>query len=66
MILKENADRNFLIYELWTKGYTIKEISDETGIPEGSIAYYVRKFNKKSRRGEPITTPSGGSEKHFL
>lgn len=50
----ENFDRNILIYDLWKKGYTISEMSFETGIPRSTVGYYVRKFNKRARRGDPI------------
>lgn len=53
-MIPENVDRNFLIYELWREGKTIDEISFETGIPRSSVGYYVRKFNKLAKRGEPI------------
>ena len=39
---------------MWKKGYTVKEISFETDIPKSSAGYYVRKFNKRARRGDPI------------
>ena len=51
---KENVDRNAIIYDLWVKDRTIKEIAFETGIPEGSVGYYVVKFNKAARKGNPI------------
>lgn len=53
-MVQENPDRNFLIYQLWEKGCTIDEISFETGIPRSTVGYYVRKFNKLARSGEPI------------
>ena len=53
-MIKENLGRNFLIYEQWKDGRTIDEISFDTGIPRSTIGYYVRKFNKNARRGEPI------------
>ncbi len=53
-MFRENFERNSRIYELWKKGYTVKEISFETGIPRSSAGYYVRKFNKRARRGDPI------------
>jgi len=53
-MISENLERNSLIYELWKEGYTIDEISFETGIPRSTVGYYVRKFNKRAKRGEPI------------
>ena len=53
-MLDRNPDRNFLIYELWKKGHTVDEISLETCIPRSTVGYYVRKFNKCARSGEPI------------
>lgn len=44
----------FLVYELWKEGRTIDEISFETGIPRSTVGYYVRKFNKCAKSGEPI------------
>jgi len=32
-VVRENTDRNFLVYELWKKGRTIDEIAFETAIP---------------------------------
>ena len=53
-MIRENVDRNFLIYELWKKGLTIDQVSFDTGIPRSTVGYYVRKFNKRAGRGEPI------------
>ena len=53
-MIQENPDRNFIIYELWTNGNTIDEISFETGIPRSTVGYYVRKFKRRASRGEPI------------
>ena len=50
----ENIGRNAVIYKLWEKGLTVNEIAQETFIPRSTVGYYVRKFNKKARRGEPI------------
>ena len=52
--MDRNPDRNSLIYELWKKGHTVDEISLETCIPRSTVGYYVRKFNKCARSGEPI------------
>ena len=53
-MIQENTDRNILVYELWKKGYTIDEIAFETAIPRSTVGYYVRKFNKCAKSGEPI------------
>ena len=53
-MFQENLDRNVIIYELWKKGFTIDEISFDTSIPRSTVGYYVRKFNKRARRGDPI------------
>jgi len=53
-MIQENPDRNFIIYEMWTNGSTIDEISFETGVPRSTVGYYVRKFNKCAKSGEPI------------
>jgi len=53
-MIRENIDRNFLVYELWKKGRAIDEIAFETAIPRSTVGYYVRKFNKCAKSGEPI------------
>ena len=53
-MIRENIDRNFLVYELWKKGRAIDEIAFETTIPRSTVGYYVRKFNKCAKSGEPI------------
>jgi hypothetical protein len=53
-MIRENTSRNFLIYELWKKGRTIDEIAFETAIPRSTVGYYIRKFNKRAKSGEPI------------
>ena len=54
-MISENATRSFLVYDGWEKGRSIDVISLETGIPRSTVGYYIRKFNKAARRGEPIT-----------
>ena len=39
---------------MWTNGSTIDEISFETDTPRSTVGYYVRKFNKCAKSGEPI------------
>ena len=53
-IIRENLQRNEIIYGLWDKGCTIEEISSRTGVPRSSVGYYVRKFNKNARDGKSI------------
>ena len=53
-MFQENTNRNFLVYDLWTKGRTINEIAFETAIPRSTVGYYVRKFNMRAKSGEPI------------
>jgi len=53
-MIRENPDRNFIIYELWKEGRTIDEISFDTSIPRSTVGYYVRKFNKCAKSGDPI------------
>jgi hypothetical protein len=53
-MVRENTDRNVVVYELWKKGCTIDEIAFETAIPRSTVGYYVRKFNKRAKSGEPI------------
>jgi hypothetical protein len=54
-MIPENATRSLLIYDAWEKGRSVDSISIETGIPRSTVGYYIRKFNKAARRGEPIT-----------
>jgi hypothetical protein len=54
-MIPENVERNTIIYEAWTKGHTIDEISFDTGIPRSTVGYYVRKFNKLAKNGDPIS-----------
>jgi len=56
-MVKENPERNARIYELWELGLTIDKIAFETGYPRSTVGYYIRKFNKKAIRGEPIILP---------
>jgi len=56
-MVRENSVRNSVIYDLWVKGLTIDDISFETGIPRSTVGYYVRKFNKKAKKGEEIIIP---------
>lgn len=64
--MKENVERSRRIYELWSLGYTIEEISSMTGIPRSTVGYYVKKFKKKhegERRGlRPIALETEKSE----
>ena len=53
-MIRENLERNYIIFELWKKGQTINDISFNTGIPRSTVGYYVRKFNKRAKSGEPI------------
>ena len=53
-MVRENLHRNLIIHKLWEDGLTINEIASETGIPRSTVGYYVRKFNMRARRGEPI------------
>jgi len=56
-MVKENTERNARIYESWELGLTIDEIALKTGYPRSTVGYYIRKFNKKAKRGEPIILP---------
>jgi len=53
-MVKENLRRNLVIHKLWEDGRTIDEITLETGVPRSTVGYYVRKFNRRASRGEPI------------
>ncbi len=56
-MIRQNVNRNKAIYELWEKAYTVKQIAVETGIPRGTVAYYVRKFNRAAEQGKPVVFP---------
>ena len=58
-MIRQNIYRNKIIYELWERGWTVKQIAAEAGIPEGTVAYYVRKFNKATAQGKPVVFPAG-------
>jgi hypothetical protein len=49
-----NSERNRVIYEFWEMNLTVGEISSRTGIPRGTVGYYVRKFNKLAAKGKPV------------
>jgi hypothetical protein len=55
--MKPNLYRNHIIHKLWEDGNTIDEISFETNIPRSTVGYYIRKFNKCAKKGEPIAHP---------
>lgn len=61
-MIQENTASNFLVYELWEKDYTVDEIASETSIPRSTVGYYVRKFNKRARSGEPIVIPQKSAQ----
>jgi hypothetical protein len=53
-MIPSNVDRNRVIFELWEQNLTVDEISSRTGIPRGTVGYYVRKFNRLAVEGKPI------------
>jgi len=48
--LLRNKQREEIIYQRWLKGMTIRATSEETAIPEGTVAYYYKKFNKNPEK----------------
>lgn len=58
-MIRQNINRNRVIYGLWERGLTVKQIAAETGVPEGTVGYYVRKFNKAAAQGKPVVFPIG-------
>ncbi len=52
-----NHKRNAEVYPLWERGDTIDQIASATRIPRSSVGYFVRKFNRLARKGEPIIIP---------
>ena len=55
---EHNAERNRRLYESWELGYTIRDAAAATSDPEGTVAYYWRKFNRAARTGRPIPIDS--------
>jgi len=51
--LRPNPERNEKIYTLWREGHSIEKISLLTGIPKGTVGYFVKKL-KNSMRIEKI------------
>jgi hypothetical protein len=45
-MIPRNLERRETIHELWLQGFTVDEISSQTGIPRSSVGYYVAKFNQ--------------------
>lgn len=48
--MEKNPERERDIYSLWTKGYKIVQISEQTGIPISSVGYYTKKFKEREKR----------------
>lgn len=53
-----NGERNRKLYELWETGHTLRHAALLAGVPEGTVAYYYRKFNRAGRSGKPILIDS--------
>lgn len=47
---KQNPQREATLLEYWKKGTGAREAASKTGIPEGSVFGYYRKFNKNPQR----------------
>ncbi len=58
-MIPPNTERRSLIQRLWKENRTVEQISRETGIPKGSVSYYVRLLNRKGERG--FARPEGGA-----
>jgi hypothetical protein len=60
-MIPPNTERRSLIQRLWKENRTVEQISRETGIPKGSVSYYVRRLNRKGDLGVPRPgAPNGG------
>lgn len=49
MTFKKNYEREALLLSHWNLGFTVKNTSLMTGIPEGSISHYFARFNKNPK-----------------
>src|SRR4030066_80568 len=65
-MIRQNVSRNRVIYGLWEKAYTVEQIAVETGIPRGTVAYYVRKFNRVAAQGKPVVFPESETARSKL
>jgi len=64
---EENLSKNSEIFEKWQNGQTVREISEDTGYPISTVGYYVRKFNRRAQKGEPMDfTPTPEVDKVTL
>jgi hypothetical protein len=50
-MIRRNPEREGIIRQYWNAGNSVATISDITGIPRGTVGYYVRKLNKASQGG---------------
>jgi len=46
MRISSNPKREARVYSQWKENATIRTASNKLGIPEGTVAYYYKKFNK--------------------
>jgi hypothetical protein len=58
-----NVERNGKLYEFWKQGKTIRETALQSGVPEGTVAYYWNKFNRAAVAGRPIPIGSPSSDR---
>jgi len=56
-MIPRNLERREIIQELWLQGYTVDEISSQTGIPRSSVGYYVAKLNQSKNGDNPRSKP---------
>ena len=63
MGIPSNHNRNDVLYECWKRGDTIEEASAKTGIPDSTVGYYYKKFDRYAREGSPI--PRGAIDKDY-
>lgn len=48
----ENLERNRLLFDYWSRGYTIRVTAVLASVPEGTVSGYFRKFGRAARRGD--------------
>jgi len=60
--MASNIERNEKLYRYWKEGKTIREAALLSGVPEGTVSYYWRKFNRAAQRGRPIVIGKSENE----
>jgi hypothetical protein len=50
MTFTRNKEREKILLNCWETGKTVKVASALSGIPEGSVSHYYRRFNRDKER----------------